>query len=121
MRDVRLTWLPTTPYFKRFLAQAEASSADVSLICRSKIKQWGVSGKLSPKRRVRTLHRVVSISLSRSETAKSMNRSILFAPILFLAGLSPALCASPRHNVVLFVPDGLRAGIVSSRDCTDFF
>ena len=49
-----------------------------------------------------------------------MNRSIFFAPIVFLAGLSPALCASPRHNVVLFVPDGLRAGIVTPETAPTF-
>jgi arylsulfatase A-like enzyme len=42
-----------------------------------------------------------------------MYRSVLFAPLVFLVSLSPALSASPRHNVVLFVPDGLRAGIVT--------
>jgi len=49
-----------------------------------------------------------------------MNRSALFALLVLLAGVSPALCASPRHNVVLFVPDGLRAGIVTPQTAPAF-
>jgi len=51
-----------------------------------------------------------------------MNRSLLtlIAPLALLAGISPALCASPRHNVVLFVPDGLRAGIVTPQTAPAF-
>lgn len=31
-----------------------------------------------------------------------------------LAGTLPALADEPRHNIILFVPDGLRAGIVTT-------
>jgi arylsulfatase A-like enzyme len=45
---------------------------------------------------------------------------ILFVVLMTLLGVSPALAEPPRHNVILFVPDGLRAGIVTPETAPTF-
>lgn len=45
---------------------------------------------------------------------------IFFVLLIALASISPTLADAPRHNVILFVPDGLRSGIVTPETAPTF-